>query len=52
VLGPLSALVADHPLVEPLTAAFMRAPAAVGRSAEAPAAFAAIRPARRRARPR
>lgn len=43
VIGPLSELVAEHPLVEPLIAAYMHALHLTGRPAEALACFAATR---------
>lgn len=43
VLGPLADLTRDHPLVEPLIAAHMRALQATGRSAEALACYAETR---------
>ncbi|WP_416971095.1 BTAD domain-containing putative transcriptional regulator [Streptomyces sp. 4F14] len=43
VIGALTALAAEHPLVEPLTVALMRALAAAGRSPEALTRYAALR---------
>jgi DNA-binding SARP family transcriptional activator len=43
VLWPLTSLIGDHPLVEPLTALLMRALCALGRSAEALDRYADIR---------
>ncbi|WP_258318683.1 AfsR/SARP family transcriptional regulator [Streptomyces griseorubiginosus] len=43
VLGPLTELLEDYPLVEPLTEALMRALHAAGRSAEALDSYAAVR---------
>ena len=43
VLGQLAALAADHPLVEPLAAALMRALHAAGRSADALEHYARVR---------
>jgi DNA-binding SARP family transcriptional activator len=43
VVGPLTGLLAEHPLVEPVAAALMRALAATGRPAQALDCYSAIR---------